>query len=301
MLLTQTQKAATSCAVMKVVDATRLREGAGFPVRRPFPTAQLAQVDPFLLLDEMGPVNWAPGEAIGAPDHPHRGFETVTYLLQGRFQHKDSGGHSGELNPGDVQWMTAGAGVVHSEMPHPDILKTGGVIHGFQLWVNLPAEKKMIPPRYQEIPTERIPDAQSEDGKVRVRVIAGKSLGVEAVIDTVIPITYLHFSIKPGGRAVQSIPHGHDAFVYVFEGEVQLGETGTRVREGQIALLDKGDSLAIGSNEHAELLLLAGPPLKEPLVRHGPFVMNSHEEIVQAIQDYRDGKMGMITTEESKS
>src|SRR5262249_52705522 len=170
-------------------------EGGGFPVRRPFPKSALSEFDPFLLLDEMGPVNYRPGQAKGAPDHPHRGFETVTYVLAGRMEHKDSQGHSGQLRPGDVQWMTAGAGVGHSEMPEREFLKSGGLMHGFQLWVNLPARDKMMKPRYQEIPGARIPVARSDDGLVTVRVVAGESLGSSAVIETRTPITYLHITV----------------------------------------------------------------------------------------------------------
>ncbi|MCK7579417.1 MAG: pirin family protein [Chromatiales bacterium] len=152
--------------VIDVVDSVKTLEGGGFPVRRPFPTERLMQVDPFLLLDHLGPVTWGPGQGIGAPDHPHRGFETVTYLLSGGFQHKDSAGHAGKLSPGDVQWMTAGSGVVHSELPSDEFMRDGGVMHGFQIWVNLPARDKMMKPRYQEIPAARIPQATSADGRV---------------------------------------------------------------------------------------------------------------------------------------
>src|SRR5215472_193451 len=168
-------------SVRDVVPAIETLEGAGFLVHRPFPTSDLDYFDPFLLLDEMGPANLAPGEAKGAPDHPHRGFETVTYLLSGSMEHKDSRGNRGKLTPGDVQWMTAGSGVVHSEMPAASFSQTGGRMHGFQLWVNLPARDKMMAPRYQEIPASRIPVGRTADGTVAVRVIAGKSLGAEAV------------------------------------------------------------------------------------------------------------------------
>src|SRR5881397_3871424 len=158
-------------------------EGGGFLVRRPFPQASFSEFDPFLLLDEMGPMELAAGEAKGAPDHPHRGFETVTYLLDGRFEHKDSHGHSGKIAPGDVQWMTAGSGVIHSEMPEKEYAQTGGRLHGFQLWVNLPRRDKMIKPHYQDIPSAKIPVAESADSRVKVRVIAGEALGKRAVID----------------------------------------------------------------------------------------------------------------------
>src|SRR5215475_6837734 len=169
-------------------------EGGGFPVRRPFPKSALPEFDPFLLLDEMGPVDYAPGQAKGAPDHPHRGFETVTYVLAGRMEHKDSQGHSGQLGPGDVQWMTAGAGVIHSEMPEEAFRAAGGRMHGFQIWVNLPRKQKLMKPRYQELPDSDIPVARSEDGRVKVKIVAGESLGKSAAIDTVTPIAYLHMT-----------------------------------------------------------------------------------------------------------
>ncbi len=190
----------------RIVTAHRQREGAGFIVRRPFPTQGMDLADPFLLLDEMGPADYGPGEAVGAPDHPHRGFETITYMLEGEFEHEDSAGHRGVLRPGDVQWMTAGAGIVHSEMPSHGIREKGGRVHGFQIWVNLPAKLKMTRPRYQEVSAGKIPEGVSEDGKARVRVIAGEALGVRAVIDTHIPIVYQDWKIAPGADVTVSLP-----------------------------------------------------------------------------------------------
>lgn len=284
-------------SIDRVVTAHRQLEGGGFPVRRPFPTAGLDQVDPFLLLDEMGPVEWRPGEAIGAPDHPHRGFETVTYVLAGKVHHEDSRGHAGVIGPGDVQWMTAGAGVVHSEEPEAGFRRDGGVMHGFQLWVNLPRAHKMIAPRYQEIPKERIPTATSDDGLVTVRVIAGLSMEREAVIDTHVPITYLHFTVRPGGRYAQRLDRKQAGFAYVFAGASQIDDQ--EVREGQMAMLAQdGDELSIAVPEGAphpmELLLIAGEPIREPVVRYGPFVMNSKSEILQAVRDFSEGRLGAI-------
>jgi redox-sensitive bicupin YhaK (pirin superfamily) len=284
--------------VNSVVDSVRTLEGGGFPVRRPFPTKQLMQVDPFLLLDHLGPVTWGPGEGIGAPDHPHRGFETVTYLLSGGFQHKDSAGHAGKLTPGDVQWMTAGSGVVHSELPSDEFMQGGGVMHGFQIWVNLPARDKMMKPRYQEIPKAGVPEASSADGKVKVRVIAGAALGKSAVIETRTPIYFLHYTLQPGGATVQDIPADHNALVYLISGEVRLGAERQPVREGQLAMLGDGDYIRLAvadeATSPADLLLLAGVPLKEPVARYGPFVMNTREEIEQAYRDYQSGRMGGI-------
>src|SRR5258708_4003659 len=197
--------------VSRIVPAMQTYEGEGFLVHRPFPTRGLSDFDPFLLLDEMGPMDLKPAEAKGAPDHPHRGFETVTYMLEGRFEHRDSRGHSGKISPGDVQWMTAGGGVVHSEMPEEEFTRAGGRMHGLQLWVNLPKRDKMIEPRYQEVPAAKIPNAHSPDGKVSVRVIAGDALGAHAVIDTRIPILYLHFKLESGASITQRVPKSYNA------------------------------------------------------------------------------------------
>ena len=264
-------------------------------MHRVFPTKAVPDVDPFLLLDEMGPVDFAPGEldGKGIPDHPHRGFETVTYLLEGSFEHRDSHGHSGKLGPGDVQWMTAGMGVVHSEMPAKDFALAGGRLHGFQLWVNLPRTDKMMRPRYQEVPRSSIPTVEEHDGSVRVKVIAGESLGTKAAIDTRIPITYLHVTLKQGATFEQSVPSDHNAFAYVVEGTGAFG--GKEVNRGQIAIFDvDGDSIFMSAKADLSVLLVAGAPLNEPISRYGPFVMNSPEEIQQAIDDYRAGKMGVI-------
>jgi hypothetical protein len=256
------------------------------------------QVDPFLLLDHLGPVTWGPGEGIGAPDHPHRGFETVTYLLSGEMQHKDSAGHSGSLRPGDVQWMTAGAGVVHSELPSDAFMKNGGTLQGFQVWVNLPARDKMMMPRYQDIPASRIPEATSADGKAKVRVIAGESLGQSAVIETHTPILYLHFTLQHGAEITQPVPENFNALAYVIRGELRAGDEGRLVREGQMASFGGGDAVRLAvddkATEPADLLLLAGQPLNEPVERYGPFVMNTRQEIVQAIRDYNEGRLGKI-------
>jgi redox-sensitive bicupin YhaK (pirin superfamily) len=282
-----------------VVNSVETLEGEGFLVHRPFPTHVLAEFDPFLLLDEMGPKDLAPGEARGAPDHPHRGFETVTYMLAGRMQHKDSHGHAGMLTPGDVQWMTAGAGVVHSEMPEREFARTGGRLHGFQLWVNLPGRDKMTRPRYQEIPAEKIPMARTADGLVTVNVIAGQSLGARAVIETRTPIMYLHFTLKPGGRVAQPVPAEYNGFAYVVEGEGRFGAGGERATRGQMVMFAQdGDEVIIENPASAgsplSVLLIAGVPLGEPIARYGPFVMSTREEIYQAIEDYRSGRMGEI-------
>jgi redox-sensitive bicupin YhaK (pirin superfamily) len=287
-------------SIAGVVNSIETLEGAGFLVRRPFPKAALSDFDPFLLLDEMGPMKVAPNQAKGAPDHPHRGFETVTYILSGEMEHKDSQGHAGKLGPGDVQWMTAGAGVVHSEMPSAAFQKTGGTLHGFQLWVNLPREDKMMSPRYQEIPSGKIPMATSEDGLVIVRVIAGEALGKQALIETVTPIMYLHYKLQPGGRVAQPLPDRFNVFAYVVEGEGLFGREREKAGDGQMVMFaPDGDEVVIenssDSKEVLELLLIGGVPLNEPVARYGPFVMNTTPEIYEAIEDYQAGRMGAIS------
>ncbi len=280
----------------RIVTAHRQREGAGFIVRRPFPTQGLDLADPFLLLDEMGPVDYGPGEAVGAPDHPHRGFETITYMLEGEFEHEDSAGHRGVLRPGDVQWMTAGAGIVHSEMPSRPIREKGGRVHGFQIWVNLPARLKMARPRYQEVSAGKIPEAKSEDGRARVRVIAGEALGARAVIDTHIPIVYQDWTMDAAADVTAALPREQQALVYVFQGAVLAGNEGREVRDGQLALLGEGDAVRLrGAAGGGRLLLLAGVPIREPVARYGPFVMNTQQELVEAVRDYQSGRMGEIT------
>ncbi len=288
-----------SRTVAGVVNSIETLEGGGFLVRRPFPKASFSEFDPFLLLDEMGPMEVAPGEAKGAPDHPHRGFETVTYLLSGDMEHKDSRGHAGRLRPGDVQWMTAGAGVIHAEMPSPEFARDGGRMHGFQLWVNLPQRDKMINPRYQEVPNSQIPKAISTDGLVQVTVIAGEAMGEKSVIETRTPIIYLHYRIEPGGVATQHVPSAYNAFAYVVEGNGGFGGEGELAGDGQMVMFAQdGDEVRIENPTDAraalEVLLIAGIPLNEPVARYGPFVMNTQTEIRQAIEDYQQGRMGAI-------
>ena len=285
--------------IARVVNGVEMLEGEGFLVHRPFPSRALPHFDPFLLLDEMGPKEYGPGEAKGAPDHPHRGFETVTYMLEGAFEHKDSHGHQGRIGPGDVQWMTAGAGVVHSEMPEREFRESGGKLHGLQLWVNLPRTDKMTIPRYQEVPAARIPVARTPDGRVSVRVIAGESLGASAVIETRIPILYLHFTLDPGAEVTQPVPAGENAFAYVLNGEGVFGSDGTSAGSSHMAIFRQDGDRVVAKNLGAsqlEFLLLAGKPLNEPIARYGPFVMNTVEEVEQAFADYREGRFGHIAS-----
>jgi redox-sensitive bicupin YhaK (pirin superfamily) len=277
--------------------ARRTVEGGGFVVRRPFPTPEMSTFDPFLLLDEMGPVDYAPGQAVGAPDHPHRGFETVTYLLDGEFEHEDSAGNRGRLTPGDIQWMTAGRGVIHSEMPSARIRREGGRVHGFQVWVNLPARDKMRLPRYQDVTADQLPVARTPDGLATVKVIAGEALGVAARVETLTPILYFDVSVRPGGRVELDVPPAFNVAVYVYDGEARVGD-GAVSPSGTFALLGAGDRVAIScaadATGDARALVLGGEPLNEPVARYGPFVMNTEAEIHQAIADFRSGHFGEI-------
>lgn len=282
----------TNRDIVRVLPSHRQLEGGGFSVRRPFPRLGLDQVDPFLLVDEMGPVEYAPGEAIGAPDHPHRGFETVTYVLEGEVEHEDSAGHHGVIGAGDVQWMTAGAGVVHSEMPSMKLQREGGRMHGFQVWVNLPRKDKFLAPRYQELKSARLPVATSDDGLATVKVIAGEALGVKAAIETRTPIVYQHWSLQPGTKVEQLLQRAFKGFVYVFKGAVTVG--GREVKDGEAGMLGEGDVVQLEATQPTELLLLAGVPLEEPMVRWGPFVMNTRSELIQAAEDFQNGRMGQI-------
>lgn len=285
-------------SVTRVVTSHRQREGGGFYVRRPFPGPALPLADPFLMLDELGPVDYAPGEAVGAPDHPHRGFETVSYILEGELEHADSAGHRGSIGPGEAQWMTAGAGVVHAEMPSERIQREGGRVHAFQVWVNLPARDKMIAPRYQDIGRDQIAEAAGDGGRARVRVLAGEALGAAARVDTRTPIAFHDWTLDPGAAVEVPLPADFAAYVYVFAGAARVGAEGQEVHEGQLALLGPGDAVRLAAGEGAagpaRLLLLAGTPLREPVARYGPFVMNHPEEIEQAIRDYHSGRMGAI-------
>ena len=296
--MTISDKTAALRSVARVVTAHEQLEGAGFVVKRPFPTHGLDQVDPFLMLDEVGPVAYGPGEAVGAPDHPHRGFETVSYILEGEKLHEDSTGATQLLGPGDVQWMTAGAGIVHSELPSPRLQRAGGRAHGFQIWVNLPAAAKRVAPHYQHLVADRIPTGESDNGLVVVKVIAGTAFGVSAAIDTYTPIVLQDWSVAPGGSATATIPADHQAAIYVFEGAVALGAEGATVGTSQLALLGSGEGIDIAAlpeaTGQARFLLLAGVPIGEPVARYGPFVMNTEAEIHEAMHDYQAGRMGAI-------
>ncbi len=279
--------------VVRTITAHRQSEGGGFIVRRPFPSRDVVQADPFLLLDEMGPADYAPGEAIGAPDHPHRGFETVTYILEGEMEHADSAGNRGKIRSGDVQWMTAGKGVVHSELPSKRMMEEGGRMHGFQIWVNLPAKDKLMAPRYQELSSETLPTAVSADKLARVKVIAGEALGVHAAIETRTPIILQDWTLDPGARVEIAIPAEMEAYAYVFVDGATVA--GKETNEGDFVVLGAGDTVELSRAADAKtagrLLLLGGKPLREPVARYGPFVMNTEAEIRQAIRDFQSGAL----------
>ncbi len=281
--------------VSQVFTAPQAHDGDGVELRRAFPGNQLIDLDPFLLLDQMGPTEFAPGTARGFPPHPHRGFETVTYLLSGEMQHRDSWGNHGTLRPGDVQWMTAGAGLVHSEMPGATLVRDGGRLHGFQLWVNLPKRDKMSKPRYQDTTSDRIPVARTADGSVTAKVVAGEALGTKGVIDTRIPILYLHLTLEPGAVHTQDIPQSENAFAFVIAGEGTLA--GHPARDAQVVVFDRGGTaveIANNGDKPLSLLLIAGEPIGEPVARYGPFVMNTKQELQQAVEDFRTGRMGTL-------
>ena len=286
-------------SIRLVAKSNETAEGDGFVVHRSFPSQSIRNLDPFLLLDEMGPLDLLPYESKGFPEHPHRGFVTVTYMLEGRFEHKDSQGNSGKLGPGDVQWMTAGSGLVHSEMPEKEFAKSGGRLHGFQLWINLRKTDKWNKPDYQDVPSTRIPQVSTPDGKVSVKVIAGNFGDAKAVINTLTPILYLHFTLQPGGEVVQSVPENLNAFAYVIGGKGLFCMDKTPVGEKNLIVFkNDGGTISIRESDnaksHLDVLLVAGTPLNEPIVQYGPFVMNTREEIDKTLEDYRNGRIGKI-------
>jgi redox-sensitive bicupin YhaK (pirin superfamily) len=290
-----TQPAARN--VERIVPAISTLEGGGFEVYRPFPTPAADWFDPFLLLDEMAPNEVAPGEAVGAPPHPHRGFETVTYILQGEVEHRDSAGNHGIIGPGDVQWMTAGDGIVHSEMPSTRIQTEGGTGHGLQLWVNLPASLRRTTPAYQGLVANDIASA-SGDGWT-AEVVAGPLLGVVGPAQTHTPIGYARVTIQPGSTLRIPAPDGHTALVYSFAGSATVGDHGTHLATNHLAVLDRagGDIVIVVSanaSEAFDCVVLTGEPINEPMVRYGPFVMNTQAEIKEAISDFNAGRMGSI-------
>ena len=290
--------------VVEVVDGPTLLEGEGFQVRRPTAALDLRLADPFLMLDHMGAVEYAPGEAKGAPDHPHRGFETVTYMLDGKMRHRDSHGGGGIITDGATQWMTAGAGIVHSEMPTEDLLAAGGLFHGVQLWVNLPAAQKWSAPRYQGIEADAVSFLASDDAGAVLRLIAGELGGHAGPGETRTPITYAHATLAPGARLRVPWRPDFNALAYVLVGRGTAGAAGRPIHEGQMAVFGEGDALEIRADASqdanapiVEVLLLGGLPIREQIAWYGPFVMNTKAELVDAIKDYQAGRMGSIPAE----
>jgi redox-sensitive bicupin YhaK (pirin superfamily) len=293
--------AARQRAVRSITSAPRGFEGEGFPVRRAFAGVDLAELDPFVHLDQMGEVEYAPGEPKGTPWHPHRGFETVTYMLDGTFEHSDSNGGGGVITNGDTQWMTAGAGILHIEKPPEWLVVSGGLFHGFQLWVNLPRAQKWAAPRYQDLRAREVALVSSSDGGALVRVIAGDVAGHAGPGSTYSPMTLVHATLSPGARL--SIPWRPDynALAYVMAGHGTVGVEANAVQAGQLAVFGPGDALTIaagrlqeGRSPNLDVLLLGGRPIREPVAWMGPFVMNTREEVIQAFADYQAGRLGSI-------
>ncbi|MEL7156542.1 MAG: pirin family protein [Actinomycetota bacterium] len=281
----------------RLVASSRTIEGGGFEVYRPFPSATLDVLDPFLLLDEMAPVHHEPGQAIGAPAHPHRGFETVTYVVQGEVEHRDSAGNHGLIGPGDVQWMTAGDGIVHSEMPSERIQTEGGVGQGLQVWVNLPSSHRRTTPRYQALPNDELTAVAGAGWNAEV--VAGSMLGVDGPAKTHTPITYARVTIQPGTSLRIPIADGHTAALYAFEGSAAVGEPGEELHAQHLAVFEpsSGDlfvSVPADAPGPLDSIVLAGEPIGEPIARYGPFVMNTAAEIDEAIADFNAGRMGAI-------
>jgi redox-sensitive bicupin YhaK (pirin superfamily) len=287
--------------VRRLTTAQHGFEGEGFPVRRAFAGVPLAELDPFVHMDHMGVIEQAPGEAQGTPWHPHRGFETVTYLIDGAVEHQDSNGGGGQITDGDTQWMTAGAGILHIERPPEHLVRSGGVFHGVQLWVNLPRAKKMSPPRYQDIRGKHTGLLTTPDGGALIRVIAGDIAGHTGPGITHTPITVAHLTVEPGARVDLPWDPAYNALVYALAGHGTVGGEGRPIEEGRLAVFGAGDALRVTAarvqesrSPKLELFVLGGLPLREPVVQYGPFVMNSPEEIQQAFEDYQAGRLGVI-------
>ncbi|MDQ1636571.1 MAG: quercetin 2,3-dioxygenase [Frankiaceae bacterium] len=292
--------------VRAVHTAPRGFEGEGFPVRRAFAGAELSELDPFIHLDQMGEVEYGPGEPKGTPWHPHRGFETVTYMMDGVLRHNDSLGGGGVITDGDTQWMTAGQGILHIETPPEELVVSGGLFHGLQLWVNLPQAQKWVDPRYQDLRGDDVGLLSSDDGGALVRLIAGDlpgqaATGVRGPGSTYTPIVMLHASLSPGAQLDLPWDPSFNALVYVLSGDGTVGTDRRPVRTGQLAVFGPGDAVTAAAatkqdsrHPQLELLLLGGLPIREPVAWMGPFVMNTREEIQQAFEDFEAGRLGSV-------
>ena len=298
---------ATLRTVRSITTAPSGHEGEGFPVRRGFAGVPLADLDPFVHFDQMGEVEYAPGEAKGTPWHPHRGFETVTYMIDGTFEHQDSNGGGGVITNGDTQWMTAGAGILHIERPPERLVASGGLFHGLQLWVNLPARDKMIAPRYQDIRGQSVALLASPDGGALVRLIAGDLGEHRGPGATHTPITIVHATLQPGAELDLPWRPDFNALVYVLSGTGYVGGERRPVRPGQLAVLGAGDVIRVGADggqdsrtPALDVYVMGGQPIREPVVQYGPFVMTTRQEIVQAFEDYQAGRLGSIPADQPR-
>ncbi|MGB6208031.1 pirin family protein [Mycobacterium sp.] len=291
----------TERPVRSITTGPRGYEGEGFPVVRAFYGVSTAALDPFVHMDQIGEVEYQPGEPRGTDWHPHRGFETVTYMIDGRFAHQDSHGGGGLITDGATQWMTAGAGILHIETPPADLVESGGVFHGIQLWVNLPKNDKFAAPRYQAIAGADVALLSSEDGGALIRVIAGDIDGHRGPGVTHTPITMAHATVEPGARLNIPWHRDHNALVYILSGQGFVGPIGHSIEQGQLAVLGPGDRITVAAapaqesrRPALEVLVLGGRPIREPVFHYGPFVMNTKAELIQALEDFRAGTFGSI-------
>jgi len=287
--------------VVSVTTAPRALEGEGFPVRRAFAGVDMAAIDPFIHMDQMGEIDYGPGEPKGTPWHPHRGFETVTYMMEGTFLHQDSIGGGGVIQDGATQWMTAGAGILHIERPPDALIDSGGLFHGIQLWVNLPAKMKMTSPRYQDIGSREVALLTNDNGDAIIRVIAGQLGDTAGPGVTHTPITLLHVTLLPGGQLVLPWNPAYNALTYILAGNGTVGAERQAIASGQLAVHVDGDVLVLSADERQdsrtqafEVLVLGGEPIREPVAAYGPFVMNTRAELQQAFEDYQAGRLGQI-------
>jgi quercetin 2,3-dioxygenase len=283
--------------VRRLTTAPSGYEGEGFPVRRAFAGVPVSELDPFIHLDQMGEVDYAPGEPKGTAWHPHRGFETVTYMIDGTFDHQDSNGGGGRITNGDTQWMTAGGGILHIEAPPESLVMSGGLFHGLQLWVNLPRVAKMIAPKYQDIRGSRAALLTTPDGGGLIRVIAGEVAGHTGPGSTHTPITVAHVTLQPGAQLDLPWNPAFNALVYVLAGTGTVGTEDRPVTVGQLATYGPGDAIRVTARTQLELFVMGGQPIREPVAHYGPFVMNTRAELVQAFEDYQAGRLGVIPAE----
>jgi quercetin 2,3-dioxygenase len=292
--------------VVSVTTAPSGFEGEGFPVRRAFAGVPLDQLDPFVHLDQMGEVDYAPGEPKGTPWHPHRGFETVTYMIDGTFEHQDSQGGGGLITNGDTQWMTAGAGILHIEKPPEELVVSGGLFHGFQLWVNLPSKDKFITPKYQDLRAGEVALLRSPDGGTLLRVIAGEVGEHRGPGSTHTPITMVHATLNAGARLRLPWRSDFNALVYVLSGKGAFGVQRRPAGMGQLVVFGPGEQITISADPIQEsrspeldVLVLGGKPIGEPVAMYGPFVMNTRNELIQAYEDFQAGRLGTIPADQS--